>query len=177
MQNIMLDLETMGTSPNAAIVAIGAVKFDPDTGELGDKFYMRVSLRSSTRYGGVIDADTVYWWLGQSEEARNELTKAGGEPLDFATKEFLTFAGLDKNLCLWGNGSDFDNAILASAYLSVGWNKPFWNPFNNRCYRTVKNLFPDIKLERTGTHHNSLDDAISQAEHLCRIFKHMRGDA
>ena len=38
MKNVMLDLETMGKGPNAAIVTIGGVFFDPMTGELGAEF-------------------------------------------------------------------------------------------------------------------------------------------
>jgi hypothetical protein len=70
MRDLMLDLETMGTSPNAAIVAIGAVKFDPGTGELGGRFYQVVDLASSVAAGCVIDPDTVLWWMRQSPEAR-----------------------------------------------------------------------------------------------------------
>jgi hypothetical protein len=46
MNNLMLDLETMGNKPNAPIVAIGAVFFDPATGELGPQFYTAVNLAS-----------------------------------------------------------------------------------------------------------------------------------
>ena len=75
IQHIMLDLETMGTGPNAAITAIGAVKFDPDKGEIVETFYFKVNLESSVKQGGVIDASTVIWWLGQNEEARAEMQK------------------------------------------------------------------------------------------------------
>ena len=78
----MLDLETMGNGPNAAITAIGAVKFDPDKGEIVETFYFKVNLESSVKQGGVIDASTVIWWLGQNEEARAEMQKKGGHILD-----------------------------------------------------------------------------------------------
>ena len=64
----MLDLETMGKGPSAAIVTIGAVFFDPMTGELGAEFEAHIDLRDSARFGE-IDPDTVLWWLGQSDEA------------------------------------------------------------------------------------------------------------
>ena len=38
MQHLMIDLETLGTDPTAPIVAIGAVFFNPKTGELGAEF-------------------------------------------------------------------------------------------------------------------------------------------
>jgi hypothetical protein len=46
-----------------------------------------------------------------------------------------------------------------------------WRSYNGRCYRTVKQQFPDIKLTRFGTYHNALDDAYSQAEHMVQICK------
>ena len=49
--------------------------------------------------------------------------------------------------------------------------KPAWPYRNNRCYRTLKGLLPAIELERSGTHHNALDDAITQARHLQKIVR------
>lgn len=53
MHNVMLDLETMGSGPRAAIVTIGAVFFDPMTGELGEEFEAAIDLRSSAKYGEI----------------------------------------------------------------------------------------------------------------------------
>ena len=47
MNDVMLDLETMGTGPDAAIVAIGAIAFDVHTRTIGPSFYIPVELRSS----------------------------------------------------------------------------------------------------------------------------------
>ncbi|MBK0004878.1 3'-5' exonuclease, partial [Erwinia sp. S38] len=46
MNHLMIDLETMGNKPNAAIVSIGAVFFEPDSGEIGNTFYSNVQLES-----------------------------------------------------------------------------------------------------------------------------------
>jgi exodeoxyribonuclease VIII len=117
----------------------------------------------------------VQWWLQQSTEARALFEKyAPSQSIDNALYEFSTWAanvsGADpKKVNVWGNGADFDNVILSSAYKRAGIIQP-WGAFNNRCYRTIKSLYPEIKMERKGTHHNACDDAISQAEHLCRIL-------
>jgi exodeoxyribonuclease VIII len=78
-----------------------------------------------------------------------------------------------KSVRVWGNGSDFDNAILACAYKAVEQPVP-WQFWNNRCYRTIKNLFPSIKMIRGGVHHNALDDAKSQARHAQLILERMK---
>lgn len=69
-KHLMLDLETMSNKGNAAIVSIGAVAFEPSTGELGPEFYLTVDLVSCEKLGLHIDADTVLWWMKQSSEAR-----------------------------------------------------------------------------------------------------------
>ena len=74
--HIMIDLETMGTRPDAPIVAIGAVAFRPDSqhkdgemelGGIYGTFYMTIDLAKSVREGAVIDPDTVMWWMQQSD--------------------------------------------------------------------------------------------------------------
>jgi len=74
---------------------------------------------------------------------------------------------------VWGNGASFDNAILANAYHKTHLDLP-WQYYNNRCYRTIKNCYPNIKLSRAGTLHKALDDAKSQAMHLIEIFKNIK---
>lgn len=167
MNNIMLDLETMGTSSNAAIIAIGAVRFDAT---VRDKFYCAIDLSDCVKNGLEMNPDTVMWWMRQSDAARAQFENPDHD-LVAALDAFRQWAGDDP--IIWGNGADFDNAILANAYKKTG-QEPPWRFWNNRCYRTMKSLKPDIKMERTGTHHNALDDAASQAEHLMRILVRQR---
>lgn len=176
MNNVMLDLETMGNGPNAAIVAIGAVAFDIEARTLGSTFYALVELESSVAFGGQMDASTVMWWMQQSQAARSALTgPTEPAPLPSTLTRFtlwlhsLTTERTLKDICVWGNGAAFDNVILASAYRRMRMPAP-WKHWNDRCYRTVKALNRHVTLERTGTHHHALDDAISQAQHLIAIL-------
>lgn len=172
MKNVMLDLETMGAGPRAAIVAIGAIEFDIDAGTVGERFYRTVDLASSVNAGAEIDASTVLWWMKQSDEARAALAKDGVE-LSKALMDFsmwLHSRAAFADLCVWGNGASFDNVILASAYQMAKIEKP-WRFWNDRCYRTIRAQHPDITMERIGVHHNAADDAESQARHLIAILK------
>lgn len=171
MQDVMLDLETMGTSPNAAIIAIGAVEFDPVAGQLGERFYEVVDLQSSVDLGGVIDPSTVMWWLKQSDAAR---AAVGVDAIHIQDALGRFSAWLSKRadaseLRMWGNGAGFDNVVLARAYNRAHRPAP-WRFFNDRCYRTMKAQRPDVAFERTGTHHHALADAVSQAQHLIAIL-------
>lgn len=171
MHNIMIDLETMGNGPSAAIVAIGAVAFDLDAKTTGDEFYLRVDLASSVEHGGIIDASTVTWWLSQSDAARNEIARAGGEHIAVALSNFSAWCALEcakRDLLVWGNGASFDNVILRGAYQRIDAATP-WDWWSDRCYRTVKAQNRHVQFKRSGTHHNALDDARSQALHLIAI--------
>jgi len=166
MNNIMLDLETMGNSSNAAIIAIGAVSFN--SSEITESFYEVVDLKSSVDAGLTMDADTVLWWMDREDDARSQF-KIGGLSLAVVLELFVGFVGPDA--VMWGNGASFDNVILANAYQALSVPQP-WAYWNDRCYRTMKTLYPSVKMNRTGTYHCAVDDAKSQAEHLIRILSY-----
>lgn len=173
--HVMLDIETMGTGPDAAIVAIGAVKFDPFLFHKGyavgkpTGFYAAIDLTSSMESGGVVDGGTVMWWLQQTGAARSALLD--GNPLELSLQHFSDWYGSDRNVPVWGNGATFDNVIVRRAYQRLGLDAP-WSHRVDRCFRTLKNLFPGVEPPpQIGTSHNALDDALWQAEYMQRIFQ------
>ena len=168
MQNIMLDLETMGTNPDALILAIGAVEFDI---EIGTSFYVKIDIESAVKCGGVIDASTVLWWMKQNDAARRYITSTSEDVNVLTALSMFTewFNSVDGKY-VWGNGSDFDNVILSSAYRNCKMEAP-WKFYNNRCYRTLKNLYSNVMMPSVGTKHNAVDDAESQAMHAIAILK------
>lgn len=170
--HVMIDIETMGVGPDAPIVAIGAVGFH--SGGLVGGLYYPCDLHSAVQTGAVMDPSTVLWWMKQSDEARKLFTDTqnaddlvGLNTALYELRKFITDLGPDLR-GVWGNGATFDNVIVRRAYerldMTTPW--PFWL---DRCYRTVKNMFPTIEMEREGTHHNAADDARSQALHLIAI--------
>lgn len=185
MNNIMLDLETMGIGSNAAIVAIGACAFDlparrqsPNVDpRLFHQFYCRVSLASSMRAGMQVDASTILWWMQQSDAARKSTFEGAEIDLVGACFQFADFVSrvslhLEGNVAIWGNGATFDNVVIRSAFKAVHVAEP-WSFRNDKCYRTVINLLPEDrrpKLVRYGVWHNALDDAITQAVQLQKVW-------
>lgn len=169
--NIMLDLETWGTKPGSVITSIGAVVFNDEA--VTDQFYTRIIPESCEEVGLKIDAKTILWWMKQEDAALKEFFNPAYH-IETALADFSRWclAGREGEPVLWGNGATFDNALLRAAYDVCSIVAP-WGPFSDRCYRTAKSYRPDIKMVRTGTHHNALDDARSQAEHLIRIHKAM----
>lgn len=174
---IMLDLETVGQGPDAAIIAIGACNILPG-GESNAKFYHVVDLQSSVDNGGKIDASTLQWWMQQSEQARS-IFKDQGNHIKDSLQQFASFLdlvsnGQPKTVKVWGNGSDFDNVILTETYKRAGIPLP-WSWWNNRCYRTMKNTFQHLvpTPARPTFAHHALNDAAHQAKHLAMILQHL----
>lgn len=176
---IMLDLETLGTRPGCAILSIGAVFFSSTLTEWeGPSFYSPVRAGSCQALGLHEDADTLDWWGKQGEQARGvweeikkapHLVKALG-----AFSGWVTAHAADpKSVQVWGNGADFDNPILSAVYHAAALKQP-WGSYNGRCYRTLKALFPQERLVRSGVHHHALHDSRSQAEHAVRCLKRLK---
>jgi hypothetical protein len=176
--DIMVDLETLSSAPDAAIVAIGAVTFNdgsiPAKDFVRQTFSVVIDARSSQRLGGRIDGETVSWWLRQPELARMALLT---EP-KMTASAILDFCGWVKAQSgaprIWGNGANFDNVVLRQTFERAHINAP-WEFRADRCYRTLKALRPDIPFEPYGTHHNALDDAFAQAVHAERILAAIKG--
>lgn len=174
MLDVMLDLETMGTQPDAAIVAIGAVEFDAVAGITGRELYLPVPLASSVAAGGTIDADTVLWWLQQADEARRELWSAEGRALPKALADLAAWLVMRPDahtVRVWGNGAAFDNVVLRGAYQRLGLPPP-WEWRNDRCYRTLRKMLPQVqRTGSSGTAHHALHDARGQAFHAVWLLR------
>lgn len=165
----MLDLETMDNTTSSAIIEIGACVFSSARG-IEDEFSCMVELESSLAAGLTAGAGTILWWLNQSWDARKRMIQTKDKrSLEEALDHFAIW--IPDKAIVWGNGSDFDNVILKNAYWALGREHP-WPKMNDRCFRTLKNLFKDVKPpEREGTYHAALDDAKHQARWALKIFE------
>ncbi len=169
--NLMIDLETFGQDIGSAIMTIGAIGADKDG--IDREFYTRIDLKSCQEAGLKIDADTVYWWLGQSDAAREEISKCRkANQLVEALADFAIWIAhhFGENVKVWSLGASFDIPMLAHAYRSMNMVVP-WKFWNERCFRTLRAMYPEIKNPATdGIAHNSLDDARSQYRHMNLIL-------
>lgn len=181
--HLMVDLETMGSGPDAPIVSIGAVYFDPSTGNTGAEFYQVVSLESSMSFGMKPDASTIQWWLKQSSEARSAILVDEALGLRETLELLADFiaenaANGSHTVQLWGNGCSFDNVILRRAYTLT--ETPFAVPFwNDRDVRTMVELGksvginPRYDIPFEGDMHNALSDARHQVKYVSAIWQRL----
>ncbi len=160
---------------------------DPDTGirphALWHKHIHNVELDPMH-----ISADTLAWWMRQSDAARAVFDRANPVQHHFparvalgALEAWVRSVVLEENaqhkdLRVWSNGADFDLPMLAHACRTFNVALP-WPAYAGRCYRTYKNLpgARAVVMQRGGVHHNALDDAIDQARHLCAIHAALFG--
>ncbi|WP_096853120.1 exonuclease [Escherichia coli] len=173
--HLMIDLETMGKNPDAPINALAGKFFDPATGEMGPEFSKTIDLETA---GGVIDRDTIKWWLKQSREAQSAIL-TDEIPLDDALLQLREF--IDENsgeffVQVWGNGANFDNVILRRSYERQEIPCP-WRYTNDRDVRTMValGLVMDFDARNVttfeGERHNALHDARYQAKYVSAIWQ------
>lgn len=172
MQHVMLDLETLGTSAGCIILSIGAITFNENT-VTNNKFYTVIDKDSCVDLGLRSDVSTRLWWSEQTSEAKQIFNSATKTNIIKAIQHFAGWMihnfNKDETL-IYANGASFDFAILVEAFRRVGLERP-WHFWNERCFRTIKSIFPIEPPKRSGTAHNALDDAVYQAEWLIEIVK------
>ncbi len=173
--HLMIVLKTMGTSPDAPIISIGAIFYDPQTGDMGPEFSKTIDLETA---GGVIDRGAIKYWWKQSREAQSAIM-TDEIPLDDALLQLREF--IDENsgeffVQIWGKEANFNNVILRRSYERQGIPCP-WSYYNDRDVRTIVELGKAIDFDaRTaipfeGERHNALDDARYQAKYVSAIWQ------
>lgn len=174
----MIDIETLGTRPNAPITTIGAVFFDLQTGEVGKTYYAKIDMVDAMRYGSA-DAETIRWWLTQSDAARKELVTGSYSLID-ALKGLSAFYSQGYDAAVWGNGPTFDITILEYAYGKALGEKAPWPFWNVRDVRTVVQLASGLvqkpgAFTKGGVAHNAVDDCVFQIGYVSKMYRALRG--
>ena len=168
---LMVDLETMATGPNATILTLGAVHFNPYGNGYGDRLYFRVSIDDQDALAREVDPATIEWWGKQDpvimEEAFSDEDRV---PLADAIDQFHKFAWGCSTF--WSHGATFDLVILENLYRQVG--KPLpWNFWQLRDTRTLFDLGVDPDMPKAEKH-NALQDAIRQAVGVQNIYAKLK---
>lgn len=172
--HIMLDIETLGTTPGSIVLSIGATVFDQDGPSEFDWFYGVLETESQRAFGLTSDAETVKWWNQQSDLVKDETFGRGttaARPTAQVLDDFAIWlrSQSERGVTVWANGASFDFAILAAVYRAYGRKVP-WKFFTERCYRTLKSLFPQVPRVANPMAHDALADAEAQAAHAAKIL-------
>lgn len=170
----MLDLETLSTRPEAVILTIGAVKFDPysDYIDIENGLYHRVNVDEQTALGRHVQEETLNWWGKQDpevfEEAMSEDNRIG---LDDFCKDLNRFLVGVENI--WAQGPVFDIAILENLYRQLVKPTP-WQFWQIRDSRTLFGVHGDPREKGRAAAHNALMDCVYQAEGVQKIYYNLK---
>jgi DNA polymerase elongation subunit (family B) len=170
-RHVMIDIETLSTNSNATILSIAAVKFNFNNEET-QEFSINVNPASCKQYNLHIDPVTVEWWSEQPKDVQESFSKDPVHLTDALTQLNNFIGEYDKNMSFWANGVAFDFAILEWAYKTtkIPCN---WRYFQIRDARTVYAVsgLDFKKYARTGSHHNAIDDCLTQIKALKEVLK------
>ena len=190
-KHFMVDIETLSTAVNAAVLSIGAVEFDPFTGQILRTFYHELDL--SDQDNRHVDLNTVQWWFKKCQEnpANFELmTKHNrekdsvafvlhklGEFINGGVEYAMTRVEGYEKISLWACDPDFDVAILADLYKEHNLILP-WKYSEPKSVRTVRMLtqIAGIDVPQEAISHNALDDCIRQAKEVSYFIANLQHD-
>lgn len=180
-KHFMVDIKTLSTAVNAAVLSIGAVEFDPLSGKILREFYHELDLSDQTNRH--IDANTVQWWVKQCLVntdnieflAKNNREKDAvayvlhelGAFINGGAEYAMTRVEGYEKIALWACDPDFDIAILADLYTEH--NLPTtWKYSEPKSVRTIRMLtqLAGMEVPHQEANHNALDDCIRQAKEV-----------
>ena len=165
----MLDLESLGTRPDCAILTLGAIKFNPYVlDSFGDSLYLRIDVDEQLALGREVQEDTLTWWSNQAEDVREEALGEGNRvSLTEMYRQLNRFCVGATNI--WCQGPAFDIVILENIYRQQGWPTP-WQFWQIRDSRTLFGVHGDPREKNKAGLHNALEDCVSQAQGVQQIF-------
>ena len=157
--DVMIDIETLSVFPDATILSISAVSFDPFDIDPDIANYPTLDLLISLdgQEQRSIQDETVNWWARQSSEVQAKIFSDSGRVSMPAALEELTKFVWNKNR-IWAQGVTLDITVLAHAYQQVAMPVP-WPYHIVRDSRTLLDL---TDVEQDAVTHDSLLDAFRQ---------------
>lgn len=190
MSEVSLSVKALGKRYDAALLSIGAVVFDVQSGGTGKTFYREITLESSTHTGKVY-GESIRWWMDKQRSEAARVLFAGDDsanPRKFhlatALQEFCTWfrsAGNGPCKVYGGHGTrDIPMIEFSIRTGTVGLEAP-WHYTNVRDAETLISSAVDLvgfdrfALKYEGVRHNALDDAIYQAHLASAAWRALAG--
>jgi len=174
-QDIMIDIESLDTSPYCVILTIGVVRFDPRGDGIVEKLELRPTLEDQTEiYNRIINDDTIRWWSEQSPAA---LEEAMSDDNRMSLKDCMEvlYKFCWNRRAIWSHGAPFDVVAMETAMRQTLTDKPNPIPWPFYTVRDTRTLFEiaGVKLKDGGhkTSHKAVEDAERQAIVVQQAYK------
>lgn len=183
-----LDIETLHQkAPGAAVLTIGAALFIGGEELTEKRLSLIIDVNDAMQYG-LSDVDTMLWHISQGVDHLRALGLLHDQTVVKTEEALLQLANWIEacqaaypDAQLVTRDHDFDLAILADKYEKLGILIP-WKYWAAKSHRTreddlrwmQKLLGLEVSLpytKFTKVSHNALQDAVSQGEYLCMLYK------
>jgi 3' exoribonuclease, RNase T-like len=150
------------------VLTLGAVKFDPYRSDINAKLYIKPDADEQINSGRHVDNETVEWWSKQEQAVQDEAFSIDDRiSINRFCDELNRFlVGVDN---FWSQGPLFDIIILENLYKQIGKPTP-WNFWQISDSRTLFKVHGDPRPKNRATLHNAMEDCISQAEAVQKIY-------
>lgn len=173
--DVMIDLESLDTSPNCVILTIGLVKFDPRGNGVIDKLELKPTIEDQTEiYHRSISDSTLLWWSEQNQQALEEAFNETNRIPFKECMEILYKYCWNQNK-VWSNGAAFDVVACEHALRQtlVDYPNPIpWAFYNVRDTRTIYDIAGvSLKDDNYKTTHKAVEDSERQAIIVQRAYK------
>lgn len=175
MCSIMIDLETLGTSPTSVILQIGVAVFDHKarTLDVDASFSLKPDIDEQFVAGRTIDAGTLKWWSDQSPAARKEAFDEPSFGMFVTAKQFAASVEAIHPAEVWAHGAAFDLAIMRHFLGQTKTAMP-WDFHIERDTRTLYALAKSLGVKwntaEPSLAHTALSDAFAQAKTVNSVF-------
>lgn len=158
----MIDIETLGTKADSAVLTIGALKFDPfNLVDPTNGIHLYLEVDEQTNAGRSVSEDTLKWWGEQDDAVRADVFREEGRStVKSALDELAEFVKDTDGV--WAQGPTFDMVILENLYNGFGRKAP-WRFNKVRDSRTIFAVFGDPR-GKFDLAHNALVDCYHQAK-------------
>jgi DNA polymerase III epsilon subunit-like protein len=150
---LMIDIETLSTRHDAAIISIAAIFFNIDTKQIARPYFYEeidhVSLNAFHQ-----DPKTLAWWAKQEKPILN-----GSCTIENALQNLITYIKNQPPSRIWAKSPSFDCNIIkyACSHFDLEWPIPFWS---ERDVRTIQDI-AQLPNSFTATH-DAIEDCLSQ---------------
>lgn len=168
--DVMIDIECLGIAPEALILTIAAVAFDPFSHRIDHEHSLYFRIDPASQPTRQIDEATVAWWAQQPKIAQEEaFSEEDRIPLAEALHKLASLIWRSKRV--WANGICYDMTILEHAYKQLGIPLP-WQYYKVMDARTVYKMLP--KVGKPPNNHHAFHDCVNQIGMLQEVFSHYR---
>ncbi len=166
---LMIDIETLSTRYDAAIISIAAVRFNIKTKQYARPFfYEEIDHVSLTDFHQ--DPKTLAWWARQEKSPPN-----GSCTIQEALMKLIAFVNEHPPTRVWAKSPSFDCDLIkyaccntlkyACSQFDLEWPIPFWKERDVRTLMDIANLPNNF----TATH-SAVEDCISQIRSVTDSF-------